>query len=87
MEQIERKVRQFIFENFLFGAGDEALGNDSSFLETGIIDSTGILEIVSYLEEEFDVSVADDEIVPENLDSVTKIARYVARKCGKEAAV
>ncbi len=79
-EQVGATIRNFIFENFLFGAPGEAIGNDDSFLEKGIIDSTGILEIVNYLEEEFAVKVEDDEILPENLDSVNRIVAYVGRK-------
>ncbi len=79
-DQVASTIRKFIFENFLFGAQDDAIGNDDSFLEKGIIDSTGILEIVNYLEEEFGVKVEDDEILPENLDSVSRIVAYVGRK-------
>ncbi len=74
------KIREFIFENFLFDAEDDALQNDTSFLEQGIIDSTGVLELVDWLEDEFDIVVDDDELVPENLDSVNLLAAYIAKK-------
>jgi acyl carrier protein len=74
------KIREFIFENFLFDAEDEALKNDTSFLEEGIIDSTGVLELVDWLEEEFSISVEDDELIPENLDSVTLLSAFITRK-------
>ena len=72
-------IRQFIVENFLFGE-DGNLKEETSFLESGIIDSTGILELVSFLEEKFGISVADEELVPENLDSIGNVAAYLARK-------
>ena len=74
------KIRTFIFENFLFDAEQEVLQNDTSFLEQGIIDSTGILELVELLEEEFSMSVEDDELVPENLDSVNLLSAFITRK-------
>ena len=72
-------VRQYVVENFLFGE-DGNLEDTSSFLETGIIDSTGILELVSFLEETFGISVADEELVPENLDSIANIVAYLQKK-------
>ena len=74
------KIRAFIFDNFLFDAEDEALKNDTSFLEEGIIDSTGVLELVDWLEEEFSISVEDDELIPENLDSVNLLSAYITKK-------
>lgn len=73
------KVRDFVVENFLFGEG-KGLEKDTSFLEKGIIDSTGILELVGFLEETYDIKVADEELVPENLDSLANIDAYLRRK-------
>ena len=73
------KVREFIVENFLLGDGD-VLKEDTSFMEEGIIDSTGILELVFFLEETFGISVEDNELIPENFDSLKKMARYVEAK-------
>lgn len=73
------KIRQFIVENFLFGDG-QALKDDTSFMQEGIIDSTGILELVFFLEENFGVSVEDDELVPENFDSLRSIVKYLEVK-------
>ena len=73
-------VRRFILENFLFDAEESTLRNDDSFLEQGIIDSTGVLELVEWLEETFTIKIADDELVPENLDSVDRITAFVERK-------
>jgi len=72
-------VREFIVENFLFG-DEEGLENDSSFFDSGIVDSTGILEIVSFIEEEFEVKVEDEDLVPENFSSVVTIDQYLQRK-------
>ena len=74
------QIRGFMLENFLFDAEEEDLANDASFLDQGIIDSTGVLELVEWLEDTFDISVEDDELVPENLDSVNALASFVARK-------
>lgn len=73
-------IRQFIFDNFLFDAAEEDLGNDDSFLEQGVIDSTGVLELVEWLEETFDFAVDDEELIPENLDSVNKLAGFISKK-------
>lgn len=73
------KIREYIVENFLFGRGD-GLRDDSSFLDEGIIDSTGVLELVGYLEQEFAVTVEDDELVPENLNSINNLAVYIDKK-------
>lgn len=74
------KIRQFIFDNFLFDADEGALQNDSSFLDQGIIDSTGVLELVEWLEDDFNISVDDEELIPENLDSVNSLAAFIALK-------
>jgi acyl carrier protein len=73
------KVRDFIVENFLFGDG-VALREDTSFLDEGIIDSTGILELVFFIEETLDMSIKDDKFVPENMDSLQNITRFIDRK-------
>ena len=79
MEKIKTKIRSFIVENFLFG-DDNGLKGDTSFLDEGIIDSTGVLELVTYLEEEFEIEVEDEELIPENLDSINNIAVYLEGK-------
>jgi len=80
MQLIEEKVTHYILENFLFTSDPASISKDTSFLEKGIVDSTGILEIVGFLEEEFGVKVEDSEIIPENLDSVSNIISYVTKK-------
>ena len=79
---VESKIRAYIAENFLFGDADQ-LGVDDSFLDKGIIDSTGILEIVMFLEEQFGIKVADSEMLPENLDSIANITRFIEKKGAK----
>jgi len=81
MNELKTEVRQFIAENFLFGQ-DEHLADDSSFLTNGIVDSTGVLQIVAFLGERFAVAVSDQELVPENLDSIDAIVAFIARKRG-----
>ena len=73
-------VRTYIIENFLFG--DEAtLGNNAmSLLDEGIIDSVGVMELVAFLEQDFGLTVQDEDLIPENLDSVDNLVAYIARK-------
>jgi len=73
------KIREFIIENFLFG-NDDGLQDETSFLEEGIIDSTGVLELVNFLEEEFEITIEDEELVPENLDSINNVTTYLEKK-------
>lgn len=73
-------LREFIVDNFLFGDADHAPADDDSLLEGGFIDSTGVLELIDFLESGFGIRVAESETVPENLGSVARIADYVARK-------
>ncbi len=79
MSEVKDKLREFIIENFLFGEAD-GLKDETSFLDEGIIDSTGILEVVDFLEEEFGIEVDDEELIPENLDSLKNLEVYVAKK-------
>ncbi len=78
-------VREFIAENFLFRA-DADLDDDQSLLDSGVIDSTGVLEVIAFLEQTFGISIADEEIVPENLDSINNMTRYLASKLPAAAA-
>ena len=73
-------IRGFIKSNFLFGSENAKISDDDSFFETGIIDSTGMLELVSFVENEFGIEVADMDLIPENLDSVNKLAGFIDRK-------
>jgi acyl carrier protein len=81
-----QKIRSFVIENYLFGE-EGKLGNDDSFLESGIIDSTGVLELVRFLEATFGIKVADEELVPDNLDSLNKIVAFLQAKLPSSATV
>lgn len=73
-------IREFIVESFLFGSPSAQLGDDASLLESQIIDSTGVMELVVFLEQEFGITVDDSDLVPENLDSVDRICSYLEGK-------
>ena len=77
---VEEKIRKFILDNYLYTDDQSKLKDDESFLEKGIIDSTGVLEVISFLETDFGVTVTDEEMIPENLDSVRNLAAYINAK-------
>ncbi|MHB8079299.1 MAG: acyl carrier protein [Candidatus Krumholzibacteriia bacterium] len=80
--QLREQIRGFIIENFLFGDA-EPLGDDAvSLLDNGIVDSVGVMEMVAWLEQNHGVKVEDQELVPENFDSVERLVRFVERKRG-----
>ncbi len=74
------KLRIYILENFLFSDDQNELDDDDSFIEKEIIDSTGILEVIEFLEEESNIKIEDEDMVPDNLDSINKIISFVERK-------
>ena len=80
------RVRTFIEENFLFSEDLSNLSDTDSLLESGVMDSTGILELVAFLESEFPIQMSDSEIVPENLDSIASITAYLQRKLATQIA-
>lgn len=77
---VRDKVHAYIVENFLFGDAEPLANDTMSLLDEGIIDSVGVMELVAFLEQEFGVKVADEELVPENLDSVANLVAFVGRK-------
>jgi acyl carrier protein len=77
---IEEKLRNYILENYLFTDDQSVLNNGDSFLDKGIIDSTGILEVIYFIEDEFNIKVDDEEMIPENLDSVNNIVNFIEQK-------
>ncbi|MDY0165090.1 MAG: acyl carrier protein [Thermoguttaceae bacterium] len=79
MDDIAQQLRQFITENFLFGA-EAAFADDDSLVGAGIIDSTGVLELIAHLEGEYDIALDDTELVPENLDSISNLVRFIDAK-------
>lgn len=76
---IQNEVQRFVISNFLFGQPTEIQENES-LLDKGVIDSTGVLELISFLEEQFGIKVEDNEVIPDNLDSTASIAAYVEKK-------
>jgi acyl carrier protein len=83
---IEQQVRHFIEDNFLFREDHASLSDSESLLDAGLIDSTGILELVAFLEAQFGIRVADAEIVPDNLDTLKAIVAYVKGRLPATAA-
>ena len=77
---LEETIRHFIIENFIFDGNGDQMDNAQSFLETGIIDSTGMLELVSFIEEHYQIKMDDDELIPDNLDSVNNVVNYITSK-------
>lgn len=77
---VEQEVKTYILENYLFTDDESQLSTDDSFLEKGILDSTGILEVIFFIEESYGIKVEDEEMIPENLDSVESLVEYVKRK-------
>jgi acyl carrier protein len=77
---IKEQIRQYIAQNFLFSNNGFELGDDVSFLDEGVVDSTGVLELVMFVEDTFGVEVDDEDIVPDNFDSVNNLAVYIASK-------
>jgi acyl carrier protein len=80
MRQVEEMIRTYITENMLFSDDGYPYTDSASFLEEGIVDSMGIMELVMFVEENFDVTVEDEELVPDNFDSVSKLAAYICAK-------
>jgi acyl carrier protein len=76
---MKSELRNFIVENYLFGR-DSGFADNESFMERGIIDSTGVMELIAFIEQRFQVRVEDDELLPDNLDSLEKLERFVGRK-------
>jgi acyl carrier protein len=80
MSTYEHDLRHFIIENFLFGKEDEPLTSSESLLDRGVIDSTGVLELVGFLEKTYGITIDDEELIPDNLDSIDRLVSFVSRK-------
>ena len=80
MNSIAPEIRDYISRNFLFSDKGFQYGDDASFLEEGIIDSLGIIELVTFVEKKFNISVADHELLPTNFDSVSKLSSFITGK-------
>lgn len=83
--QVRDQLREFISANFLFGDDGRLPGDDGSLIESGVVDSTGILEMIEFLEDRFGIEVAEDETVEENLGSVSALTRFVLAKASTSA--
>ncbi|MDA0835592.1 MAG: acyl carrier protein [Planctomycetota bacterium] len=77
-ETIGHSVREFVIDNFLYGQGNVI--DQESFLQSGLIDSTGVLELVTFLEDRFQIAIDDEELVPDNLDSVERLVTFIETK-------
>ena len=77
---VQQQIWNYVTENFLFGSN--GLKDEDSFLEHGVVDSTGVLELVLFVEETFSIVVDDEEILPENFDSISSLEGYVTKKLG-----
>ena len=84
-KDIPLQIRNFLEENFLFGQSD-ALKDSDSFLDGGILDSTGVLELIAFLGRTYGITVEDEEVTPDNLDSIDKVSAYLHRKLKKTVA-
>jgi acyl carrier protein len=85
-ETIEHEIREFLRENFPLSADGVTLQRDDSLIEVGVIDSTGVLELIGFIEERYEVEIRDEEVLPENLDSIGNIIRFVGEKLGAAAS-
>ncbi|MBL3528398.1 MAG: acyl carrier protein [gamma proteobacterium endosymbiont of Lamellibrachia anaximandri] len=79
---VREEIRSYVLDNYLFTDDQSELEDDNSFLETGILDSNGVMEIIFFLEDEYGVAISQEEMIPENLDSVSRIVKFVDAKNG-----
>jgi acyl carrier protein len=80
MSEVKQELRDYIVDTFLFGDTEIEFNDNDSFIEKGIINSTAILEVITFLEEKYGVKIEDDEILPENLDSLDNISSFIGKK-------
>ncbi len=84
--QYKQEIKNFIIENFLYGQAENAPDDEMSFMENGVIDSTGVLELVSFVQEKYNIRVSDEELIPDNFDSLNKLEAFITRKLAGSAA-
>jgi acyl carrier protein len=82
MENIKTTIRKYIVENFLFGDSSVSFTDQESFMEKGILDSTGILDMILFIEKTYNIKIEDDEITPDNLDSLVHMEKFIQKKSG-----
>ena len=80
MLEIAQELRQFVLDSYLFGQSSIELKDDDSFLEKAIIDSTGVLELVAFLEDKYQIKIEDEEVIPKNFDSINNLLRFLENK-------
>lgn len=85
VESIETEVRQFLADNFILDEGGAGLGAEESLTQAGVLDSMGVLELIMFIEQQFGLSIPDEDTLPENFDSVSRIVAYVSGRLGVEA--
>ncbi len=81
-KEMQDTIRQFVVENFLAGKDDPGLDNSDSLLDARVIDSTGVMEMIEFIEDKWEISIEDSELTPENFDSVSRVATFVTAKLG-----
>jgi acyl carrier protein len=77
---VAKDVKKFIESRFLFNSFECTIDEDTSFMESGIVDSTGILELIAFLQEQYHITIEDNEMLPQNLDSLSSISKYIKSK-------
>ena len=82
LQNLELEIRNFIVNTFLFGEGGDEFTDDDSLIDKGIVNSTGVLELVAFIDESYGIQVADQELIAENFDSINKVVAFVMRKQG-----
>lgn len=87
LQRISSSVRRFILDNFMYGYDEGQLSDDTSFIKIGVLDSTGIMEMIELVERNYNIRVKDSEILPENFDSIDRISNYIYGKLNKREAV
>jgi acyl carrier protein len=86
-QDIKQQIVDFITNNFLFDDSQTSIGEKDSLLETGVIDSTGVLELIAFIEETYGIQVEDEEIIPENLDTILDITYFIEQKLSQGLVV
>ena len=87
MSEIEAQIKQYVVDNFVFGGDPDEITPETSFMENGIIDSLGVLTLISFVEETWGIVVADEDVIPENFDSVRSLTNYVSSKLSTSVVV
>jgi acyl carrier protein len=87
MDSIKNEIKKFLIENFLFGDDSIEIVEDESLMDQGLIDSTGILELITFIENTYNIKIDNNEIIPENLDTLDNMQKFLSIKIEKNAVV